>query len=180
MRDELEEKLYNKFPKIYKKTQRDFDISCGDGWNSVLDGGSSVIQNHIDYTRKQRAQAIKYNRALKRALAGDSAGLMHYFSPDKEPAPWTYKTVSENIEEAKYREVRKACPQVVAVQVKEKFGGLRFYFHGGDEYVNGVVSMMEAACSFTCEVCAKPGVRRSGGWIRTLCDSCDAEIKKNK
>jgi hypothetical protein len=37
-----------------------------------------------------------------------------------------------------------SVPQVVAQQVKEKFGTLRFYYTGGDEYIRGLVSMAQA------------------------------------
>jgi hypothetical protein len=66
-------------------------------------------------------------------------------------------------------------PQVVVEQIKEKFGGLRFYYQGGDEYVNGMVRLAEAWADATCEVCGEPGKRRSGGWIRTLCDTHEEE-----
>lgn len=61
-------------------------------------------------------------------------------------------------------------PQVVATQVKEKFGTLRFYYNGGDQYIHGLVAMAESMSGVTCEVCGTPGVARGGGWIRTLCD----------
>ena len=37
----------------------------------------------------------------------------------------------------------KGVPQVEAVQVKSKFGGLRFYIDGGDEYVSGMIRLAE-------------------------------------
>jgi hypothetical protein len=61
-------------------------------------------------------------------------------------------------------------PQVVAIQVKEKFGGLRFYYEGGDAYIRGMTSMAEEMSLHICEECGKPGQTRSGGWIRVLCD----------
>lgn len=60
--------------------------------------------------------------------------------------------------------------QVVAAQVKEKFGGLRFYIDGGDDWVYGAISMAEAMSYRTCEVCGGPGKTRGTGWIRTTCD----------
>jgi hypothetical protein len=66
-------------------------------------------------------------------------------------------------------------PQVTAAQIKEKFGGLRFYYDGGDDYISGMVTMAEAMASRTCEECGKPGKQRDGGWIRTLCDEHEAE-----
>ena len=64
----------------------------------------------------------------------------------------------------------EVVPQVVVDQVKEKFGTLRFYYHGGDDYVRGLVSMAESMSGVTCEQCGKPGTSYSGGWIRTLCE----------
>lgn len=60
--------------------------------------------------------------------------------------------------------------QVVVAQIKEKFGGLRFYYDGGDERVYGMVRMAESWAAHTCEECGAPGKQRGGGWIRTLCD----------
>ena len=41
------------------------------------------------------------------------------------------------------------------VQVKEKFGGLRFYLNGGDDYIDGMVSLAEHLSYRTCEFCGK-------------------------
>lgn len=66
-------------------------------------------------------------------------------------------------------------PQVVVGQIKEKFGGLRFYYSGGDDEISGMVRMAEAWANNTCETCGAPGKRRDGGWIKTLCDEHEAE-----
>ena len=62
-------------------------------------------------------------------------------------------------------------------QVKEKYGGLRVYFTGGDDYVDGVVSMTEEYSYKVCEVCGNAGKPNKSGWITTLCDNC--RIKTN-
>ena len=69
----------------------------------------------------------------------------------------------------------KDCPQVVVEQIKEKFGGLRFYYQGGDDEISGMVRMAEAWADVACEECGAAGKRRNGGWIRTLCDKHEAE-----
>jgi hypothetical protein len=66
-------------------------------------------------------------------------------------------------------------PQVVIEQIKEKFGTLRFYYQGGDDYISGAVSFAENVTDQLCEECGDAGTRRSGGWIRTLCDKHEAE-----
>jgi hypothetical protein len=65
--------------------------------------------------------------------------------------------------------------QVEVEQIKEKFGGLRFYYSGGDDEISGMVRMAEAWADIACEECGAAGTRRSGGWIRTLCDKHEAE-----
>ncbi len=70
--------------------------------------------------------------------------------------------------------------QVVVEQIKEKFGGLRFYYQGGDDYIDGLVSMAESWAARTCETCGHLGSRRSGGWIRTLCDEHEQEYQNRK
>lgn len=67
------------------------------------------------------------------------------------------------------------CPDVIVEQIKEKFGGLRFYYQGGDDTVDGMVRMAESWASCVCEECGLPGRSRSGGWIKTLCDKHEAE-----
>jgi hypothetical protein len=62
-------------------------------------------------------------------------------------------------------------PQVVAVQVKEKFGTLRFYYNGGDDIVDGMVRMAESWSAVACEECGAPGTQNSRGWIKTLCET---------
>ena len=65
--------------------------------------------------------------------------------------------------------------QVVAMQVKEKFGGLRFYYDGGDEYISGVAAMAEQMSMMLCEECGAPGERGGSGWISVLCPTHRAE-----
>ncbi len=57
-------------------------------------------------------------------------------------------------------------------QIKEKFGGLRVYYSGGDDRVYGWVDFAEAMSYKICEVCGNKGKPNKSGWISTLCDSC--------
>lgn len=71
----------------------------------------------------------------------------------------------------------EVVPQVVVEQIKEKFGGLRFYYQGGDEQIHGMVRMAEAWAGDVCEKCGAPGERGGNGWIRTLCPTHRAETE---
>jgi hypothetical protein len=68
-----------------------------------------------------------------------------------------------------FRAVPESIPQVTLDQVKEKFGTLRFYYSGGDDYISGLVSMAESMSGITCETCGKPGTSTGGSWVKTAC-----------
>jgi hypothetical protein len=62
--------------------------------------------------------------------------------------------------------------QVVAVQVKQKFGELRFYYNGGDDIVAGMVRMAECMSHVICEDCGNAAKTQdvNGGFYRSVCD----------
>jgi hypothetical protein len=134
MRDELDNALCVKYPKIFAQrnmamteTCMCWGFCCGDGWYEILDSLCGHIQSHIDWQNKNH---------------------------EKHPV----------------------VEQVVAVQVKEKFGGLRFYYDGGDETIRGMVRMAESWAANTCETCGDKGKHRvDGGWHYV---SCDAHARK--
>ena len=80
----------------------------------------------------------------------------------------------------KNHEKHPIVEQVVVEQIKEKFGGLRFYYTGGDEKIQGMVRMAEAWADHSCEECGAPGKTREGGWIKTLCDHHEAERQERR
>lgn len=63
-------------------------------------------------------------------------------------------------------------------QIKEKFGGLRFYVGPASSEVHDRISQAEAEADRTCENCGQPGEARGGGWIKTLCDDCNKPKEK--
>lgn len=71
---------------------------------------------------------------------------------------------------------KSGMPQVHAVQVKAKFGELRFYAGGCDPLQSGMVLMAELLSLRTCEICGAPGKRgvQEGLW-ETLCAKHEAE-----
>jgi hypothetical protein len=66
------------------------------------------------------------------------------------------------------------------VQVKEKFGTLRFYWDptsvdaDARERVDALVQAAEARSAEVCEECGDPGGIVKRGWWRTFCPSCAA------
>ena len=68
-----------------------------------------------------------------------------------------------------------------AAQVKEKFGGLRFYMTShGNPAIDDAISEAERKSYRTCEHCGLPGEERDGGWVKVLCDSCHEKNEQNR
>lgn len=79
------------------------------------------------------------------------------------------------------QEIKPDIPPLVATQVKEKFGTLRFYHNGGDEVTDAYVSMVELMSGKTCEDCGMPGKTISkNGWLRTQCSSCNDKTQSKE
>ena len=56
------------------------------------------------------------------------------------------------------------------LQIKEKFGGLRFYVGAAGDEVYNAIDAAEAASFSICEECGAPGKPANmGGWVRTVC-----------
>jgi hypothetical protein len=71
-------------------------------------------------------------------------------------------------------------PQLVALQIKQKFGELTIYYKGGDEYCHGMISMAQFISYSICENCGtfNENVGRTKGWIQSLCPACAKEYGK--
>lgn len=80
------------------------------------------------------------------------------------------KRYMDQLLDSEGRKVPDLVPQVVAAQVKEKFGTLRFYYDGGDSVIEGMVYMAESMSGVTCEVCGAPGTTGGSGYISTKCE----------
>src|SRR3972149_3290356 len=117
MKEELQKKLINKYPKAFM--QNELEISCHDGWYNLIEQACNIIQQYLDWN---------------------------------------------NIKEEKIRQIK-------FVQIKEKFGGLRLYYNEGDDYIRGVIDMVENISYITCEICGNSGKNNLGkrrlGYIKT-------------
>lgn len=122
MNSELDKKLVEKYPDIFRDRRSDpretlmcWGFECGDGWYNLIDTLCNNIQMHVKI---------------------------------------------------------KQCPPVVATQVKEKFGTLRFYYDGGDERIDSLVRLVEDWSASVCEVCGERGeLRNDPTWMYTACDN---------
>jgi len=151
MREDLDQQLCEKYPKIFvdrrgdmMKTLMCWGFEHGDGWYNIINALCDNIQHHIDWSHKNHAWDLKWNQE----------------HPDEQ------------------RPVREPAAQVIVTQVKEKFGSLRFYYEGGDDAISGMVRMAESMSAVMCEECGAPAETRGPGWIRTLCEVHEREYQE--
>jgi hypothetical protein len=64
---------------------------------------------------------------------------------------------------------KNGAPQVVASQVKAKFGTLRFYVGGRNDEQAGMIQLAETMSARICEMCGNRGKLIRGDWIKTRC-----------
>lgn len=77
---------------------------------------------------------------------------------------------------------KNGYPQVIADQIKEKFGGLRFYIHYDEpydpmvekyRYLEGMIHFAEQMSFQICEKCGEKGKTiNTGCWSSTSCEKC--------
>jgi peptide subunit release factor 1 (eRF1) len=74
-------------------------------------------------------------------------------------------------------QIMAVSPDTVAVQVKEKFGGLRFYFNCPSSNYDEIQKIVDEAEEKSYTICEKCGstenvTQSKSGWIVSLCDMC--------
>lgn len=184
MKQELQNKLYEKYPKIFQQkdlpmtqTAMCWGISCGDGWFNIIDTLCGHLQYLVDHPHEEIAM---YQRWIeKEKLENKPAEVVEGIN-----GSWTKMSSEEKIVEyeARIKEYKKKIiPQLEAAQVKEKYGSLRFYLSEypsepeADAKVTAYINFAESISHVTCEDCGKPGDQRGSHWTQTLCESCEEE-----
>lgn len=136
-------------------------------WQTLYDKYSNLFENrHKTPMQSCLSFGIECNLGWYEILAS----LCWMIRQHEDNKKWRKKYLEENEPERLKQE-----PEYFPVkfdQIKEKYGGLRAYFSGGDDYVKGLVSMAEAMSYKICEVCGERGSPNKGGWITTLCEKC--------
>lgn len=189
MTKDLEHALVTRFPVLYQdyispmsQTAMCWGFDHGDGWNDIIWMLSLAIEQELGYSWWQRHAFLWKKDAARRWN-----GLIYQLSPVVQDK---WKWTGDGTKETPYRRIvtekgRARWPWLKRLiwfpgtgfavsQVKEKYGGLRFYCPG-NKRIARYVRWAEYLAGMTCEVCGEPGEARSDGWIRTLCDTCEGQ-----
>lgn len=143
--------LPKKYPKLFKSDT--FYFECGNGWFTLLD----CLLNLINHTLKRNGEVVEIRQKMEDKGESIPSWIREYF--EKNP----YDPLTNfNI-----------C------QIKEKFGGLRFYW-GCDvdseeiQRLHGAVELAESLSFSICEECGNTASEtkapKGSGWVRTLCE----------
>jgi len=66
------------------------------------------------------------------------------------------------------------------MQIKEKFGSLRWYDNYSTRAIQNIIDKYEEISKVTCINCGKPAKWISTGWISPWCDKCAKNIYNNR
>jgi hypothetical protein len=158
MRKELDEALCAKYPLIFRdrhapmtETAMCWGICTGDGWYNLIDTLCGLLTS--DYRQAQSRYDFIKDRVNQPQWEGGQKII-----------------TQEMIDEAKAKLDEEAAKVPVASQIKEKFGGLRFYVNGATDKHWNYIHFAESISYTICEDCGAPGKRYTDGWHKVLCD----------
>lgn len=63
-------------------------------------------------------------------------------------------------------------------QVKEKFGGLRYYVYNASKKLHKEIVDAESKSETMCDICSSPSVISGENWVTTTCPTCRESLKK--
>lgn len=73
----------------------------------------------------------------------------------------------------------EAAADFRVLQIKEKFGQLRFYTNWVTEGIDEVIRRYENLSERTCIQCGAPATKITTGWISPFCDKCAEKFHGN-
>lgn len=160
MKNELDAALVKKYPLLYrdrygdpKETLMCWGFCVGDGWYNIIDTLSYLLCADYIYKKESYDDIKEY-----------------YENGGKWPWKDGKEITPEEVEQRRLEmvEAEKCVPTVV--QVKEKFGTLRFYVSRATDKQYNYITFAEAMSAVTCETCGKPGKLFQRGWHYTACN----------
>ena len=175
--DEFQKRMAEKFPRYFGEGKHYGGFAIGAGWYPIIESLVSQIDHYTKWRRNMRANDLRKQRAKDKgmdALIAFMAGKVK----GRIPSEWDIERAEDAMVDP--IDITPKVDWIYVQQIKEKFGGLRFYYQGGDDHISGMVTMAESWAGRTCETCGNKGERRGGGWVRTLCDTHEAELQRKK
>jgi len=144
-----------------------FGFECGIGWYNLIRCLCATL--YSDY-RNAKESLAHYEKALKHS-DNYIAQQQTYYKGKNISDDFFRKKLNEDYEAAlkSLENAKQQLPKVV--QVKEKYGSLRFYVDNGNATVFLLINYAELMSETICEVCGNVAEISNKGWQRALCNS---------
>ena len=145
-----------------------------------LRGDSSVIVNdEIEKVHDLFTEITEYNNSLINKYP--FLQLSEYETDnfvtwlDYMPDGWRIAFGLEMCEAIKKVIEGKKIKDYHILEIKEKYGALRWYDNKGDKDIDIIIAHYEKYSEETCIVCGEPAEYLSKGWISPYCEKCKEE-----
>lgn len=152
-----------------------------DGFKDNLDDLKNAFEGSKDYNRYL---IYKYPWLMPNDIDEDSYDYEFTFLDDM-PKGWKKAFGLKLCEEIQKILDNNITSKLHLIQVKEKFGGLRFYYTVEDKTekeidttfdIENIIDKYEKLSYKTCINCGKPATKISLGWISPWCDKCASKL----
>jgi hypothetical protein len=151
MKPELDKLLCEKFPLLYKDRRAKpsesplaFGFEVGNGWFNII-----------------------YDLSLKLEIL-----IRHHIETEPHVCSSCFNAEASHSLDSQCKSFKLLHP--TASQVKEKFGGLRFYMSlGTTPEMLACIKKAEELSFKTCEVCGNPGHIIDSSWVKVRCEDCE-------
>ena len=134
----------------------------------------------MDIRNENRKLIEKYpflmprNRLTGQAAGDDPEYDLSFTQMDSLPHGWRVAFGEQMMDELKEELLKEhSLHNFEIIQIKEKFGGLRFYStYVNQKWEDEILPKYEQMSLRTCVCCGKPATKVSTGWISPFCDEC--------
>ena len=132
---------------------------------------------------KLMVEIIEHNKKLIEEYPflkiDDNCDTIDYTWLDDMPIGWRIAFGEQMCKEIKEELIKNnELDSYKIIQIKEKFGGLRWYDNSGLPGMQFIIAKYEALSEKTCINCGKPANWISKGWISPYCDDCATKQAK--
>lgn len=174
MNTKLDNTLCEKYPEIFRdrhapssETCMCWGFDCGDGWYPLIDALCAFLMVPVIRARKTYSDRLKTRARI-------DAGA-HSADTEQIKALLNNYASDDAIQLAKAVLLKEESCIPIAIQVKEKFGGLRFYVKNVSPAQEEIILYTEDLSYRVCEMCGtmKDVTCESiNNWIKTRCATC--------
>lgn len=175
MKTELQNKLYEKYPKIFRQKDDDmkqtcmcWGMECCDGWYDIIDELCANLQFNTDNNVHPQVEFVQVKEKYGRLT------IYTQINPKLQKSEKLFDFISKFfiwIVDKLWSRNLISWQHRINYSRQEYIIGL----------IEGLIDMSECMSEKTCEICGKKAVLcEKGGWYKTLCEEHEKEMGYDK